>query len=124
MLFLPKSKSYLLFALLCLTFFSCQHLIEIIEPTPPKQIEQTCRLINDVNNNGDTTRYSHNKLGRLQRTLFDQGSNTTAENRFLRNFFTYNEKNQLIRLFNVQWRQGFSHDIAYDAAGRVAKVET
>jgi YD repeat-containing protein len=38
----------------------------------------------------------------------------------LSNSFTYNGKNQLVLLFNDQWRL---MTLPYDAAGRVEKVE-
>lgn len=122
MFLLSKHRSLLLFSFLCFSFFSCEQIIEIIKPTPPKE-ERTCRVIRETYPTGNPTEYSYDSLGRLSSTVYEMDSLAPEELRYLTTTFTYNEKGQLAGQYQyVLFQGGFSNSLTYDSQGRVAKV--
>ncbi len=82
-------KSYVLFLLLGLCFFSCEYLKEIIKPTQPKPVADTCRIKTE---NGKEYIYDlEGKLSRINDYTFSAMDTLIS-------YFDYNDQDQVIRL--------------------------
>jgi YD repeat-containing protein len=115
-----RAKSLLVFMLVYSCLFSCQQFIDIIQPQPPRPVEQTCRVVRKTDPNGYITEYTYDDKGRLVKTFY----NTDLPNAIgdITTTFSYNQANQLINQTMSTDVAGFNRSFEYDANGRVSKV--
>jgi hypothetical protein len=106
-------KSYVLFLLLGLSFFSCEQLIEIIKPTHPKPTTDTCRIKSE---NGKE--FVYDQEGKLVR-IKDYGISYEGPAPLI---FVYNEKDQIIQYYVDNGGEGPSRVFDYDSQGRLTEI--
>ncbi|MDO1445525.1 hypothetical protein Q0590_04640 [Rhodocytophaga aerolata] len=105
-----KFRSLLFFMLAYSSFFSCQQFIEIIKPTHPKPVQDTCQVtkISQVGN-GSFTQYTYDSKGRLIK------QNNSTDN-FIE--YTYDANGRVVKETSSY---GNFTDYIYDANGRLTK---
>ncbi len=105
-----KVRSFFLFMLVYSSFFSCQQIIEIIQPTHPKPVQDTCQVtkISQVEN-GSFTQYTYDSKGQLIKEAFSAGT-------FIE--YTYDANGRVVK--ETGSLGGFT-DYTYDQMGRLIK---
>lgn len=108
-----SSKSYVLLLFLGLSFFSCEQLIEIIKPTHPKPVADTCRIKTEYVKDypAHTREYIYDQEGKLLR--FNLGAPLSGPI-----VFEYNEQDQIIEYSSVYGDDNVT-EFAYDSLGRL-----
>lgn len=113
---LLSSRSYVLFLLLSLSFFSCERLKEIIKPTHPKPVADTCRIQLDFTEGSPPTEYSYDQEGKLVRWH-------RASDLYYDVAFVYNEKDQLISYYAPAVAGNDTiKNFTYDSLGRLKQT--
>jgi hypothetical protein len=122
---LVKSKSFLLFTLIFCSFFSCQQLLDVIKPQPPKPVDETCQLTKKSQGTlGSTRSYLYDSKGRVNKIIYDPNPGDVNPVRFETDTLIYNGSNQIVRQIRESFRSGFERNFEYDSQGRVTKDVT
>jgi YD repeat-containing protein len=104
-----RTKSLLIFSLVYCLFFSCGQLIEIIKPTHPKPVQDTCLLVKESRSDGSYTGFVYDAKGRLVKESRSDGSSTE---------YTYDEKDRIVK---ESYASGSFAELSYDEKGRLVR---
>jgi hypothetical protein len=104
-------RSYVLFLLLGLCFFSCEQLKEIIKPTHPKPVADTCRIKTEEYIM-DFREYMYDQEGKVVKWEYEKGLYSDV-------VFVYNEKDQMIAHFEGN---DTTRTLSYDSIGRLKQT--
>jgi hypothetical protein len=108
---LLSSRSYVLFLLLGLCFFSCEQLKEIIKPTHPQPVADTCRIKTE---NGKEYLYDlEGKLVAIRDYYLDGAGGSFPL------IFKYNQNDQVIQYDIQGGNNPFYREFAYDSLRRL-----
>lgn len=105
-------RSYLLFLLLCCSFFSCERILELIKPTDPTKLTPSCRIKTE-----DGRQFIYDQEGKLLRIYGLAYSIDT-----LSQFFVYNDKDQIIRWY-TNGADIPPRNYTYDSLGRLKYMD-
>lgn len=104
---------YLLLILVCLSFFSCERILEVIKPTPPSKPVADCLIKRE---GYKEFRYANDKIQEI--TGYGHG-NLPGDYPIV---FTYNDKGQATSALYQTGRGATTHYYSYDEQGRIAHI--
>lgn len=106
-------KSYLLFLLLCCSFFSCERILELIKPTEPTKPTPICKIKSE-----DGKEFVYDAKGKLL-YISNYGYSSSVPTPLE---FEYNEKDQIVRSTLQDSRAYIVKTYDYDLQGRLKHI--